>query len=125
MDNRQYTRLIINVEGTYYTESEINGSIEVYGIIRDISEQGIQIRIDLGLYPDADKVFVKGSTFTFQYADVYEVCNQERMDILSGEAMIRWTEISGNMLIAGCYISSPSEEFMKYLKVRTASRYAR
>ena len=123
MDKRLYSRIIVDAEGSCFTDMEICGTREITGVVKNISEQGIQMRVDLNKYPDAEKYFVKDTAFKFQFADIYNICDQERLDILTGKAKVRWSEVQNNILIIGCIIVDTSDNYQKYVMFKTTSKF--
>lgn len=116
MEKRLYQRVLVGLISNFIIKENEPGFREFNGIIEDLSENGIRIRIEDQSYLHIVEKIKVGDKILFQSIDEYEMYGDTRTDIFSGEArVIRKSSDDGNVIV-GCKIDKSSDEYSEYVK---------
>lgn len=115
MENRSYPRERINIQCAFFVEGAENEKREFTGIIGDLSEGGMKVKV---ISPeDVAKIseVCVGTKIKFQSVDEYTLMKEVRCDILEGELTVVRISHTGNDIVIGCKIVELSPELEEYL----------
>ena len=110
-DRRFYQRIDVAVNCNIYTDKD-----EITGKIKDISEDGFQIVIN------KEVKVVKNQVIGFEFVDKYKYMNDERTDILIGNAKVVWVENRNGKTRIGCSVSNDLE-IINYVGRKKVNKY--
>lgn len=110
-DRRFYQRIDVAVNCNIYTDKD-----EITGKIKDISEDGFQIVIN------KEVKVVKNQVIGFEFVDKYKYMNDERTDILIGNAKVVWVENRNGKTRIGCSVSNDLE-IIDYVGRKKVNKY--
>lgn len=94
---------------------------EFIGIIEDISEGGIRIRVNEEHFKEAVSTIKKGSIITFQSYDEYKLYQQIKEEVFSGEVEVLRVDNTPNGLFFGCKFVRLTKELEEYITNRKIS----
>lgn len=97
-DRRFYERINVAVNCNIYTDTN-----EITGKIKDISEDGFQIVVN------KEVKVVKNQLIGFEFVDKYKYLNEERTDIIIGNAKVVWIDFRNGKTRIGCSVSNDLE----------------
>lgn len=104
MDRREHQRIVVGLECNFYFKNRDTDSKEFCGVIEDISEAGLRLRICEKSNSDFVKKANVGDYILFQSADEYTRANRPQIDVLIGEAKITRIENKNEHVLIGCSI---------------------
>lgn len=118
MENRMYQRVKLNIDVLCYIQGAPAGKVEFSGIVINISECGIAIKVSDERYVAVIDDASIGTEFRFLFVDEYELFKEEKTVHVEGTArIIRKEETPGGILI-GCEIRGRKESVEKYVSDR-------
>ena len=123
MDNRNYSRIIVDVPSCIYITLNDYTKIDIEGIIHDISESGIQVRVNSDSYDEMAKILSAGDVISFQAVDEYNVLNENKVDIVGGVAEVIWLNVDEKEIVFGCRTNKVLPEYLSYVKQKKLSLF--
>lgn len=118
MEKRWYQREKLNIDGVFFIQGAKIGKIEFVGMIKDISEGGLAIRVKDEQYIDiADEAEI-GTTIRYFFIDEYEVFGEQKNPQLVGDVTVVRKSKEHGELILGCTINYLSSDLESYISDR-------
>lgn len=118
MEKRQYQRENIDCLGLFYIQGGEYGKIEFDGIVINVSEGGMAIKVvkseSLAI---ADEVQV-GTELKFCFIDRYELFHEIKDVNVSGMATVVWIDKNDERLIIGCEFHGDCKKLERYVAER-------
>lgn len=118
MDRREYHRFRGSLECNIYFKNRDIDYKEFSGLIEDISEVGLRIKIDTKDNVDFVNNITVGDSIMFQSAEEKQIHNEEKITVLIGEARVLRIEEEKEFIKIGCAIVSVIPEYYKYIRYR-------
>lgn len=94
---------------------------EFNGIIEDISEGGIRIRVTNEQFKDAVSTIKEGSVITFQSYDEYKLYQELRQEVFMGEVEVLRVDKSATEMVFGCKFVRLTKDLEEYIKNKKVS----
>jgi len=123
VENRFYTRITVNVPSAIYITFKDHTRMELNGVIRDISEGGVQIRIDMSDYANLVGRLTNGDNIRFQAVDEYQMLSDTKEDIIEGTGEVVWISTTENEIAFGCKAKKVLPEYLTYIKNKKLSLF--
>lgn len=115
MEKRQYQREVINCIGLFYIQGGEYGKIEFDGVVTDISENGMAIKIvEPKCIMIADEVQV-GTELKFCFIDKYEIFRETKNVDITGIATVVRKDKNADRLIIGCTFRGDRRKIEQYV----------
>lgn len=118
MERRGCPRIKISADGVFYLGDKQIHVREFTGIVDDISESGLKIRLTEPVSEELLQNLSIGKEVRFQIVDEFELMGELKDDIISGAATIMRTEQSDSKYCIGCKFNAPSAELLYYVTDR-------
>lgn len=116
MENRYFSRIIVDIPCVCIEKFGDQSTLEFAGIIHDISESGIQVRIDKNKYNSlADRMEAK-DIISFQAHDEYVIVSVNHEDVIQGDAEVVWINSTSDNMSFGCRTNKVLPEYLSYVK---------
>lgn len=115
MDRRYYGRTHIGVISNFIIKDNPLGLREFNGVIENMSEGGILIRVDMDCFGAAVDSITEGMIIYFQTYDEYELFGQHKEDIITGEVEVIRVEQGEDVKLFGCKMKKLSPELNQYI----------
>ena len=115
MEKRQYQRVETDLGCIFYVESEEHQS-DYNGQIKDISENGVAIKISNEKDIENLNKIEPGTVIKFQTFDNYSLFGIERREVVSASAIVVRKVVRDEMLLFGLWIQHPDRRFEKYIE---------
>lgn len=124
MEKREYPRLLLNKEAVFFINNSNIAIHEFSGIIDDISEVGIRIKLNKEENKEIIKVLQIDTELTFSTVDILSYNEKEEFKYISGNVkIVRIEELDNNVFICGCKIINPDKDILKYLDDKRTYNY--
>ena len=123
MDRRLYRRITINAEGVFILDNNEISHREFPGVIEDISEGGIKIKM---VKDEADHILPHlktGSYLHFLATDDYTLFGNVNSAIISGQVEVLRQDTINNLITLGCKFKKYTSELLDYVSDRKLSIY--
>lgn len=123
MERRYYQRVDVLAESTFIIPKKEFGKSEFNGIIENVSESGICIRVHDPKYFSIIAEMEIGETIRFQAVGKYRLYDENRESVFSGEISIaRVNDVDGDKII-GCKIIRHTPELDSYIDNMCLSQF--
>lgn len=123
VERRNYRRVVVSLDSCFIIKDNEPGYREFNGVIEDLSECGIKIRVEDQRFAKIAGELSIGDKITFQSIDEFEMFNEMHTEVFSGEAEIVRIDSTSNELVIGCKVFSSSNEFNEYVKNKKMALY--
>ena len=114
-DKRRYLREKVNVLTNFYIVGGEYGKVEFSGLIANISEVGILIKVEDSAFIEVAKTAGVGRDIRFIGIDNYEIFKEKRVGYLEGTAKVIWTREEDGIYLMGCEIINLPRKLEKYI----------
>lgn len=111
----------MGTESNFIIRDNEPGMREFNGIIEDISEGGIRIRVTNEQFKDAVSTIKEGSVITFQSYDEYKLYQELRQEVFMGEVEVLRVEKSATEMVFGCIFVRLTKDLEEYIKNKKVS----
>lgn len=119
-EKRAYERETVNLEALFYV-SNGDRTVDVVGIVKDISARGIGVEIKAG--SAIDGLIGVGSVISFQCVDEFELFGKPETQILNMKVTAVWKRESDEVLCLGGELDKPSMVIERYLDKKRVCKY--
>lgn len=123
MDRREYSRVDIGIEGSFYVHDKGNYVYEFVGTIENVSEGGIGVLVDTKEYEQITQLLNEGHNITFQAFDKEGFSIRQEEGIFDGKVEIVRKTISDGVISLGCKIEDNISEFQSYVENKKVVLY--
>lgn len=123
-DRRYYQRARLQADSSFFIKNNESGLREFEGVIEDISEGGIRFFVAKESITASVSTIKVGSIICFQSYDEYELYNETKGDVFTGEVEVIRIESSAEGLAVGCKLVKSNAELEEYIKNKKVSIFS-
>ena len=123
MDKRLYQRIMCRVECILIPVDIQNPSCEIEGVIVDMSESELKISFNKSDSPEFLASLKVNDTIQFQAYEEYEVFDEQKEVLISGDAVIMRIVDNDSTIEVGCKYTKQSDELNEYIKDRKVTNF--
>lgn len=123
MNRREYVRINVGTEGTFFVRTEQGQACEFTGIIENVSEGGMCVQVDQATYEKVDAVLEVGQTLFFHSCDENGVGINKEMAVYHGEGKIVRKKVAENSIEVGCQVADKCQDFKEYVENKKVYLY--
>lgn len=123
MEKRSFDRVTVDVPAMVIFTLADNSNVECDGVLHNISEGGVQIKLEKEDYDAIAPKLKIGDVIGFKAVDVYQVFSDKREDIVQGNVEVIWVSEADREIAIGGKLNYVSSDYLSYVKNKKLSTF--